>query len=163
VGGIDEITATSYELLSRFGLYRHTIAGEGAAFFLLTGTPSGNDYARLDGVHTFFKPSADEEVRQELISFLQANDLTPEGIGLVITGDNGDERGDRIYREIVGSLFPGKPNLTYKQLSGEYPTSSSFGLWMAADQVRSGVGRVLLYNHYLGIHHSVYLLSHVAK
>lgn len=163
VGGIDEITGTSYALLSRFGLYRHAIAGEGAAFFLLTARPSTYDYARLDGVHTFYKPSTDEEVRQELISLLQSNDLAPENIDVVITGNNGDEQGDRVYREIVGSLFPGKVNLTYKQLSGEYPTSASCGLWMAAHQVQSGVGRVLLYNHYLGIYHSVYLLSHVAK
>jgi 3-oxoacyl-(acyl-carrier-protein) synthase len=159
VGGIDEITETSHALLSRFGLYRHTAAGEGAAFFLLAGQPSKNDYARLDAIHTFYKPSADEEARKELISFLQANDLTPENIDLVITGDNGDQRGDRIYREMIGSLFPVKPNLTYKQLSGEYPTAASFGLWMATQQVRSGVGRVLLYTHYLGIYHSVYLLS----
>ncbi len=158
-GGIDEITDASYALLSRFGLYRHTVAGEGAAFFLLTSRPSSNDYACLDGVRTFYKPSTDEEVRQELISFLRVNDMTPDNIDMVITGDNGDERGDVVYREIIRSLFPGKPNMTYKQLSGEYPTSASFGLWMAANRVRAGVGRVLLYNHYLGIHHSAYLLS----
>jgi 3-oxoacyl-[acyl-carrier-protein] synthase II len=163
VGGVDEITGTSHALLSRFGLYRHTVAGEGAAFFLLTGEPSENDYARLDGITTFYKPKESGEVKQHVMSLLGSEGLAPTDIDMIITGDNGDERGDRIYREIVGSLFPGKPNLTYKQLSGEYPTSSSFGLWMAAHQVRSGVGRVLLYNHYLGIHHSVYLLSHVAK
>jgi hypothetical protein len=102
-------------------------------------------------------------VRQELISFLQSNDLAASNIDMVITGDNGDEQGDRVYREMIRSLFPGKPNVTYKQLSGEYPTSASYGLWMAANRVRGGVGRVLLYNHYLGIHHSVYLLSHAAE
>jgi 3-oxoacyl-[acyl-carrier-protein] synthase II len=158
-GGIDELTAASYALLSRFGLFRHTKAGEGAAFFLLTGEPSGNDFARLDGVQTFYKPKDENEVKRQLSSFLNSNGLAAEGIELVITGDNGDETGDHIYREICGSLFPGKPNLTYKQLSGEYPTSGSIGLWMAAREVRSGVGRVLLYNHYLGIYHSVYLLS----
>jgi hypothetical protein len=162
-GGIDEITETSYALLSRFGLFRRTKAGEGAAFFLLTGEPSGNDLARLDGVHTFYNPKDDDEVKRQLSSFLNSNGLTAEEIDLVITGDNGDEKVDHIYREICGSLFPGKPNLTYKQLCGEYPTSSSFGLWMAAHQVRSGAGRALLYSHYLGIYHSVYLLSHVAE
>jgi 3-oxoacyl-[acyl-carrier-protein] synthase II len=162
VGGIDEITAASYALLSRFGLYRRTIAGEGAAFFLLTSQPSPNDYARLDGVHTFYKPSTDTGVSRELLSFLQVHGLVPGNIDMLITGDNGDEKGDRVYRQI-SSLFPGKPTSTYKQLSGEYPTSASFGLWMAAHQIRSGVGRVLLYNHYLGIYHSVYLLSHAAK
>jgi 3-oxoacyl-[acyl-carrier-protein] synthase II len=163
VGGIDELTDTSYALLSRFGLFRHTKAGEGAAFFLLTGQPSGNDFARLDGVCTFYKPKDEEDVKRQLLSFLNSKDLAAEEVDLLITGDNGDEKGDRIYREICESLFPGKQNPTYKQISGEYPTAASFGLWLAADQVRSGAARVLLYNHYLGIHHSVYLLSHVAK
>jgi hypothetical protein len=154
VGGIDELTDTSYALLSRFGLFRHTKAGEGAAFFLLTGEPSGDDYARLDGMETFYKPGEPGEVEKRLISFLSSKGLMPGDIDLIITGDNAG---------MSTSLFPGKPNLTYKQLSGEYPTAASFGLWMAADQVRSGAARVLLYNHYQGIHHSVYLLSHVAK
>ncbi|HET6254178.1 MAG TPA: beta-ketoacyl synthase chain length factor [Puia sp.] len=153
VGGVDEITATSRRLLTRFGLFRHTKAGEGAAFFLLTGKPSGSDLARLDGVHTFRKlstirnSSTDEGVMQELLSFLNGRDFD-----MVITGDERRE-----------PLFSDKPHLTYKHLSGEYPTSASFGLWIAAGQVRSGAGRVLLYNNYLGIYHSVYLLSNATE
>jgi 3-oxoacyl-[acyl-carrier-protein] synthase II len=161
VGGIDELTDTSYALLSRFGLFRHTKAGEGAAFFLLTGEPSGDDLARLDGMATFYKPATDEEVKRELLTFLQERGLEPKDIDWIITGDNGDEEGDRIYREIMGSLFPGKANITFKD--GECPTAASFGLYQAASIVRSGFGRVLLYSHYLGIYHSVYLLSDVAE
>jgi 3-oxoacyl-[acyl-carrier-protein] synthase II len=154
VGGIDELTDTSHALLSRFGLFRHRKAGEGAAFFLLTGKPSGNDYARLDGFETFYKPDGSSEVEKRLMSFLSSGGLVPEDIDLVITGDDD---------AVVATLFPGKPNLTFLQLSGEYPTSASFGLSMAAHQVRSGAGRVLLYSHYLGIYHSFYLLSDVAE
>ena len=57
---------------NRFGLYKQepvsnldlyktdskgTIAGEGAAFFLLADEASANDYAKLDGLHTFYKPA----------------------------------------------------------------------------------------------------------
>jgi 3-oxoacyl-[acyl-carrier-protein] synthase II len=154
VGGIDELTEASYALLSRFGLFRHAKAGEGAAFFLLTGEPSGNDYARLDGIETFYKPDGTGEIEKRLMSSLSSRGLVPGDIDLVITGD---------YDEISTTLFPGKPNLTFKQLSGEYPTSASFGLWTAAHQVRSGAGRVLLYSHYLGIYHSIYLVSDVAE
>jgi 3-oxoacyl-[acyl-carrier-protein] synthase II len=153
VGGVDEITETSQALLARCGLYRRTIAGEGAVFFLMTGQPSGNDLARLEGFETFYRPDA-AVVERRLMSFLSSTGLTPGDIDLIITGNQ---------EGIITSLFPGKPNLIYKELCGEYPTSTSFALWMAARHVRSGPGRVLIYNHFLGIYHSVYLLSHVAE
>lgn len=174
VGGVDEITDTSHALLSRFGLYRRrpvsnlnlfsprakgTIAGEGAAFFLLGGRQSGHDLARLEAFHTFYKPASAGAVRSELISFMGANGLVPEKIDLVITGDNGDTRGDRVYEELRSGLFAGRPWLTYKDLSGEYATSTAFALWFAAQQVRAGAGRVLVYNRYLDIYHAAYLLS----
>jgi 3-oxoacyl-[acyl-carrier-protein] synthase II len=159
-GGVDEITDTSHALLSRFGLYRRgAVAGEGAAFFLLTGRPCGQDLARVDAVESFYKPESIREVEEHLLSLLRSHGLGPADIDLFITGDNGDEKSDRIYRQVRDSLFPGRPAGTYKQLCGEYPTSASYGLWLAAQQIRSGVGRVLLYNHYLNIHHAAYLLS----
>ncbi len=164
VGGVDEITETSHGLLARFGLYRRWVAGEGAAFFLLTGQPSrddhltgqpsGDDLARLDGMDIFYKPKGAGEVEQRLLSFLSSKGLVPGDIDLVIAGDRG---------EISAKLFPGKPNVTYKERSGEYPTSTSFALGLAVQRVRSGARRVLLYNDYLGIYHSVYLLSHADK
>jgi hypothetical protein len=153
VGGVDEITETSRALLARCGMYRRAIAGEGAAFFLLTGQPSGNDLALLEGFETFYRPDA-AVLEQRLMSFLSSAGLTPGDIDLIITGNE---------EAIISSLFPGKPNLIYKELCGEYPTSTSFALWLAARHVRSGPGRVLIYNHFLGIYHSVYLLSHVAE
>lgn len=159
-GGVDEITAASHALLSRFGLYRHgAVAGEGAAFFLLTGRPSGHDLARIDAVDSFYKPEGGRDVEEHLLALLHSNGLGPGDIDLLITGDNGDEGSDRIYRQVREALFPGRPVRTYKQLCGEYPTSASVGLWLAAQQIRSGAGRVLLYNHYLNIHHAAYLLS----
>src|SRR6202023_3762317 len=69
VGSADEITDISHAILTRFGCYKHlpvsnlalfssnskgTIAGEGAAFFLLTNRPSADAYAKLDGITTFY-------------------------------------------------------------------------------------------------------------
>lgn len=171
VGGVDEITETSHALLTRFGLYRRrpvsnldlfrprekgTIAGEGAAFFLLGVHPSGNDLARIEGAATFYRPN---QPQQELLSFLLSHQVHPDSIDLVITGDNGDETGDSIYRQLMNSVFPGRPNETFKELCGEYPTAVSFGLWMAANKVHAGAGRILLYNHYLSTHHTAILLS----
>ena len=181
-GGVDEITDISHELLTRFGLYRRrpvsnldlftgqahgTIAGEGAAFFLLAGQPSDHDYARLDGISTLYKPESITDIEQHIQSFLSAHAVDPGTIDMVITGHNGDSRNDDIYRQLasgaspISTLFRNQPIIPYKHLCGEYPTSIAFALWMAAGRIRSGANRILIYNHYLGIHHSLLLLSSV--
>jgi 3-oxoacyl-[acyl-carrier-protein] synthase II len=173
-GAVDEITNTSHAILQRFGLYRHVPAGEGAAFFLLAARPSPIDQARLEGITTFYKPADAKTVEKTLASFLEQYAAEPD---LVIVGANGSAAGDGsannaaansaaandgLYRQLTapGSVFAGKELLPYKQLCGEYPTSTAFAFWMAAQLLKQGRHRqILVYNHYLGIHHTAFLLS----
>ncbi|MCW3117761.1 MAG: 3-oxoacyl-(acyl carrier protein) synthase, partial [Chitinophagaceae bacterium] len=152
---------------------RGTIAGEGAAFFLLTDKPSGKDYAELKALHTFYKPVDLDEIKNNIRSFLFSTAVNMQEIDLVITGRNGDPKNDKVYKELQQSLFAGKVLVDYKHLCGEYPTSSAFACWLAANILKSGnvpglvekkrsgtkLKNVLIYNHYQDIHHSVYLLS----
>ncbi len=86
VGAIDEITNLSFEIINRFGFYKNenisnlslynskskgTIAGEGASFFLLDNMPSANDYAKLIGLHTFYKPAGIEEIKTQIDIFFR--------------------------------------------------------------------------------------------
>ncbi len=188
VGAVDEITSYSYDILSRFGLYKNnfrsnldlynnnskgTIAGEGAAFFVLSREPSSTDYAVLDAMTTFYKPKDNNAIQEKILSFLNAQSLTVADIDLVITGRNGDRYGDEIYNKLEGSLFSEIKQGSYKHLCGEYPTSTSFALWVAANIIKTGVvpaaiskllngeekvKRILLYNHYLQVHHSLFLI-----
>jgi len=166
-GGIDELTDLSYQLLTRFGLYRHSQAGEGAAFFLLTSERSDDDYARLDGISTLYKPESTSGIEQHIEAFLAAHSVNPATIDRVITGQNGDAKHDDVYTQLsrgpLSHLFREETITPYKHLCGEYPTSTAFALWMAANQIRSGAGRILVYNHYLGLHHSLFLLSSAQK
>ena len=178
-GAVDEITDTSHAILQRFGLYRHVPAGEGAAFFLLAAQPSPTDQARLDGITTFYKPEDTKTVEKGLRSFLEQHAAKPD---LVILGANGDlgngdlgngdpgngdptsssAANDEGYRQLVapGSVFAGKKLLSYKRLCGEYPTSTAFAFWLATRLLKQGGHRqILVYNHYLGIHHTAFLLS----
>ena len=187
VGGVDEITDYSFEITSRFGLFKKTIdsnldlftgnsrgsiAGEGAAFFLLKNHPSENDYAILDGMHTFYKPADNNEIRENIQMFLSDHSLSINDIDIILCGRNGDAKGDKIYDELNRTVFAGASVMHYKHLCGEYPTSTGFALWMASGIVRSGsvrgaidhpiqkdIRRVLIYNHYEMIHHSLMLVS----
>ncbi len=183
VGGVDEITNVSHEILSRFNLYKKepvsnleifnsrskgTIDGEGASFFILSKQASGEDYAKLNAVYTFFKPAGIDEVKRNIEDFLSSQAITVNDIDLVIQGRNGDIRNDSIYEKLNLSLFRGKNKIDYKHLCGEYPTSSAFALWLAANVLKTGKipslalespKKILFYNHYQNIHHSLYLLS----
>jgi 3-oxoacyl-[acyl-carrier-protein] synthase II len=189
VGAIDEITNTSHTILNRLGLYKHrpvsnldiyktqtkgTIAGEGAAFFLLANEPSPTDYAKLDGLYTFYKPAGIKEIEKQILSFLESQSVSMKDIDLVITGKNGDADADKVYEQLAQTVFNNKDQINYKYLCGEYPTAAAFAMWLGATIIKSGSvpaalsfdalkpgtnKTVLVYNHYQGIHHSLSLLS----
>jgi 3-oxoacyl-(acyl-carrier-protein) synthase len=190
-GSVDEITDISHAILTRFGLYKRfpvsnlslftsaskgTIAGEGAAFFLLSSQPSANAYAQLEGISTFYKPVDIIETEQHVLSFLSSRQINFEDIDLIITGKNGDIKGDSIYKQLKDSIFKNNSLINYKHLCGEYSTSTSFALWLAANIIKTGtvpaitgyeslkedkIKRILVYNHYQNIHHSLLLVSAV--
>lgn len=189
VGAIDEITNTSHTIINRLGLYKQgevsnldiyktktkgTIAGEGAAFFLLAAEPSATDYAKLNGLHTFYKPGAAAEIEKQIFSFLERHAVSMDEVDLIITGKNGDASSDEIYDQLGKTVFNNKDTVNYKYLCGEYPTAASFAMWLAATTIKTAklpeimngvvsqdkkISRILIYNHYLGIHHSLSLLS----
>lgn len=189
VGGMDEITDDSHAILSRTGLYKRnpvsnfdlftknskgTIGGEGAAFFLLSNMGDENTLARIEAVDTFYTPAGITEIAERIKAFLAAQSVDCGDIDLLITGNNGDLKNDNIYKQVQSALFDGTPAVNYKNLCGEYPTSSAFALWLAANIVNanaipavlgpsgatnSQINRVLIYNHYQNIYHSLILVS----
>jgi len=189
VGGMDEITDMSHTVLSRMGLYKRqpvsnlnlfntnskgTINGEGAAFFLLQNTSSPNDLACIDAVSTFYKPHDIAEIEQFIGSFLKAQVIDYNDIDLLIIGNNGDLKNDEIYAQLQQSVFNGISSVNYKHLCGEYPTSTAFATWLGANIIKANnvpavldhqeipknkINKVLIYNHYQNIYHSLILLS----
>jgi 3-oxoacyl-(acyl-carrier-protein) synthase len=189
VGSVDELTDSSYAILNRFDLYKRnpvsnlelytylskgTLAGEGAAFFLLTSEYTPQTYAQLNGITTFYKPKNITEISEQILSFLTAHSINMQDIDLVVTGKNGDVREDKIYEQLQQSVFNNNHLIHYKNLSGEYPTSTSFALWMAATIIKSGtvpvvtgyhgpkkdkIKNILIYNHYQHTHHCLLLVS----
>lgn len=189
VGGLDEITNQSHAILGRFGLYRRqldssldlykektpgTIAGEGAAFFLLTNERSPENYAVLTGLKTFYKPADTNETLTHIRNFLEANKLTPRDIDLLITGKNGNITEDEVYDEIISQAFGNVSTVNFKHLCGEYPTATAFATWVAANILKKGVvpsvltngeetksafRNILIYNQSHNTHHALILLS----
>ena len=189
VGGLDEITSNSQLILSRFCTYKKkselsldffnsktkgTIGGEGAAFFMLTTALSENNYAKLEAFTTFYKPKNEEDILARILNFLAQQNCELEEIDLVLLGMNGDVKTDSIYHKVSQKLFKENSIVVYKHLCGEFPTASSFALWYAAHSIKNArlpfnerpinkpfkqVKKIVIYNHYLEIYHSLFLLE----
>jgi len=186
VGGIEEMVDASFKILTRLGLYKRwpvsnlsllstassgTMGGEGAVFFLLSDKPSASNMAELTDIQTLYKP---KDIAADITTFLGRNSLKINDIDLVIIGKNGDTRNDEVYKRLGESAFKNSSIANYKHLCGEYPTSSAFALWLAANIVKKGVvptivaekgknnsapKRILIYNHYQNKYHSLILVS----
>lgn len=189
VGGVDEMTDTSFTILSRLGLYKRfpvsnlnlyatkskgSIGGEGAVFFLLTDKASENNLAELTGIRTLFKPTGIEDIENRVRLFLAEHSLKLDDIDLVVTGKSGDIGNDDVYEQLKRSLFNKTGLANYKHLSGEYPTSVAFALWLASNCIKNKMvpetmierrtnknapKKILIYNHYQKLYHSLMLVS----
>ena len=185
VGGIDETTDISFEIMKRFGFYaatpsnlklyqnrKGTIQGEGAAFFVVSAQKSDGDDVLIRNVKTIYKPSADEEVDQKLRAFMESNGLTNDDIDLILVGKNGVERIDASYDNFIRRNFTSTPVGVYKHICGEYSTANAFAVWLAASILKTGkvspsvtekdvrqLKRILVYNQFFGNHHSFIILE----
>lgn len=179
VGGVDEIIEKSHAILKRFDLYKTdgdsktlfasqtqgTMAGEGAAFVVLSKEKRETAIAKLTDLKVYYKPQ--RKIENIIHNFLMENDVAISDIDLVILGNNGDVNTDTHYTQIAQHLFGGRKLVGYKNYCGEYPTSSAFALWMAVKMIEHGKKinnetspkKILIYNNYKLHYPSLYLLS----
>jgi len=172
-GGIDELIEPSRHLMQRAGVYaasnrsakdvvgtyaQGSVAGEGASFFLLNAAPVKGTLCIKDisVFSTKDKAAAVNNMAQYL------NDIAGS-IDLVMLGVNGDENSREFYEPLKNGVFAGVPQAAFKQLCGEYATSSAFALGLLSHAVTSGevpssvilnnqpkaLRRVLIVNHFL--------------
>lgn len=182
VGGVDEISAHNHHFECAEGWYKKeaadgkdfyaadspgTIAGEGAAVFLVSGERNG----AVAGIKEIVAVGGEEEepVRSALAELLRRH--LPEGQSpdWLISGENGDPRAQKWYRLAESVADTGV--IRYKHLCGEYPTASAYALWLACHMPpvlpahlvkrpgKGGSRHILLYNNYKFNQHSLILLE----
>ncbi len=190
LGGFDEITYESWLIKTKINFYKNqavaqgdllndkqegALAGEGSSFFVLGKNKTESTYAKILGTKTFFRPKNQDELSNEIISFLDNNSLTEDDIDLVIFGFNGDPNFDSIYLDLEKDYFKNSNTAYYKHLCGEYDTSSAFATYLAANILKSKnipqsilrrktekpIGKILIYNQFRNINHSLILLEGV--
>lgn len=189
LGGFDEITEESWLTKTKIDFYKANAAnnlnilndnqvgaqaGEGSSFFVLSNKETKNAYAKVIGVDMFFRPENNRVIEDRIYSFIQKHSLSSDDIDLVILGNNGDSEFDSIYTYIEETVFFNNAIANYKHLCGEYDTSSSFAMWVAAKIIKENmipeillkngningeIRNVLIYNQFRNINHSLILLG----
>jgi hypothetical protein len=184
-GGVDEICAHNYkfdmaagwfkkESLSGKDLYTTdspgSIAGEGAAMFLLSCSAAGA-LAEVKGMINLY--SADEaDLIAQLSPFLDKHLPGGKKPDLLLTGENGDNRLLKWYQGCEEMMGPETTVARFKHLCGEYPTASAFALWLACNLPEALPGHmikrqpvlhqyrhIVIYNNYEFNQHSFLLLE----
>lgn len=149
IGGHDDMTSGFFTLYDRLGYWKKeageevlsstskgAYSGEGAAFFSLANQSSSTSYTKVLGVDMLYKPTNTDEINSWVRAFLDAKNIEPSEIDLVLYGINGDSRFDPIFEEVKEAVFPEQASGYFKHLSGEYATSTSFAMYLAANMLK---------------------------
>ncbi len=115
-----------------------TIAGEGASFFWLSGKPRTSHPSLLKLVHAVSYNHDKCPLDKYIMNLFGRANIKPEDVQLVLLGKNGNSDTDKSYLPIQ-SAFQNTPLATWKQLCGEYQTSTGFALWLAHHMIRTQV------------------------
>ncbi len=187
-GSADEMTDFTFSTFKRFGLFKQeavdntklfqseskgSISGEGATFFLISNEANEENYAEISAVQTFYNPDNVTTIRNNIQQFLSQHSTDLKDINLIILGKNGDSRTNKNYDALQSGIFKNNSCINYKHLCGEYPTSISFALWLAANIINRNAlpvsistnqsiknfKKILVYNSYQNKYHSLVLLS----
>ncbi len=175
VGGFDEMTENHNKLLltqKHYAKENGAVAGQGSGFFALEKQINENTYAELKELETYFKPE-DSAIEEKVLQILKTHDVNTSEC-VVLMGFNGVPVEQNKYNELRDSVFLNSCIAQYKNLSGEYYTSSAFAFWAASQilkkqslpecmlvsgNVPSTIKHVFIYNQFLKNEHSLILLA----
>lgn len=187
LGGVDEIASYNYEIeyaagwykkeaISYNGLYESnsqgSIAGEGAAMFLVNNVKE-NARAELRALTVLHSDDA-VTIKDQLKDFIENKIPAGEKIDLFLSGENGDSRYTDLFTSCQTLIEADTTIARYKHMCGEYPTASSFAMWLACnlpgDQplpqhmvkksgVRKKFKNILIYNFHQGVQHSFMFIT----
>ncbi|MEZ5047220.1 MAG: beta-ketoacyl synthase chain length factor [Chitinophagaceae bacterium] len=145
LGTFDEMTAEHFEVKSQWdywkkekinslALHQHcskgTIAGEGAAFFLLSNKPIAQTPFIMDCKTLYETPATN--IVSEIDSFLKENNMQASKIDLLMLGENGNIALEESFSNVVNH-FRQAIKTNFKHLCGEYDTAVSFALTLVKD------------------------------
>lgn len=147
------------------------VISEGAGFFVVSGEKRENYLGKIKSVKTALEA---ENPTQMILDFLHEFELRPEDLDAVILGTNGDSRYDGIYENISADLFSETPQISFKNVLGEFDTVISIAVDIALKifqkqripeilklngKEKHSYHKILIYNQRRGKNHGLILLE----
>lgn len=141
-----------------------TVCGEASCMFIMKNNTE--EYlAKVIDIDMITYPT-DAELNSLILSVLERNNLKLTDIDILIEGRNGDIETENWYNSLNNNLFKNIETISFKHLSGEFPTASAFGLYLGVNAIanklhynKKSPKYILIYNHYKGVQHSVTLIG----
>jgi len=171
VGGVDELTPESHQLLKSVRCAtdgtsgKGYVAGEGAAFFTLSGEQTKEDQIELVDLKIVCASDQDLEITAVMEALLQPHQLQLADIDLLLTGENDERSSQKYYGGEFNDRFDDQSRLSFKNYCGEYDTASAYALWHACTIMSSSNRRTdeahyaLIINHYKVGGYALFLLK----
>ena len=177
VGAYDEMTPHYRILLNRTDYPGHCRFGSESAVSAMFASEPLSDrkpLCRIQAVEMCYGKSL-RCIADSLRRLLDRSGFAMNDIQFVMTGLNGNEANDAVYRNVATELFDNKPLLQYKHLFGEAYAVSGLGVYAAAiclnrgkapgfmfdgeDRKDEEMKNILFYNHSGGKNHALILMS----
>lgn len=186
IGGLDEVSEQTMQFWGKAGYVRTQnvhipldlnnkntgeIIAEGAGFYVVSGEKRKNYLGKILNVKTVFDV---DNLQDFMVEFLQENELNASNLDAIILGNNGDKRYDGIYNSISEQLFSEIPQISFKNILGEFDTVTSLAVELALKvfknqaipqilnlngKTKNEYNRILIYNQRRGKNHSLILLE----
>jgi hypothetical protein len=184
VGAIEEVTKANINIdklkgwvvdskTSLSGLISNNINGtlisEGAGMFIVNKDKQ-NALAEITDIVTVTTES-NSEVWKVYESFINRNTIDQLHLAFVL-GRNGDDKHNQGYHTFEQQYIKNNSVFTYKNISGEFPTSISFALWLSTyilnkkirkesvyKFVNSDINQIVIYNQTYNNQHSFLLVK----
>lgn len=174
LGAFDELTDSSFTIINNLKCYPVATLGEGSAFYVLS-SDSTKSIASIAGRQNIQTPESSQIIFKSAENLCRASGISLSDIDTILLGMDTQLPNDVWYQHFIKHFNERIPVSSFKQLCGEYQTSSAFGLHLACKMIEENkifkgteinpkhklrdVRNILVYNHYLGTNHSLMLVS----
>lgn len=144
LGGVDELTEETSIIKSNLQMENQ---GEGSAFLVLSTELSPDYYAKVLALSFAYGLENDTDILQAIRAFLDEESLTIEDLDLLVSDQD------------MSETIKVKKQFIYKDYCGDYMTAASFGMGVAALEVKRSKGHVLLISRNKNYNFSLVLLG----
>ncbi|MBK6265312.1 beta-ketoacyl synthase chain length factor [Marivirga sp. S37H4] len=146
IGGVDILSEQKYNLVHSHTISKSLTApetkipklGEGGAFFHLSSQSNAGSLGKILAHKSFLKNDSDM-LKNEIKASLSKENISLSNLGILLGCESEDEETKEFFAPIMEQLEDINQLIYYKDYCGEFPTSTSFGMWLGTSREETPV------------------------